>query len=44
MFSEVKLPLGSVLCSFVPFIKSSNVTCFSPLADEMDFEVLVKSQ
>ncbi|KAB0394984.1 hypothetical protein E2I00_007494, partial [Balaenoptera physalus] len=23
---------------------SSNVTCFSPLADEMDFEVLVKSQ
>lgn len=44
MFSEVKLSLGDVLCSFVPFIKSGDVTCFSALADVMGFEVLVKSQ
>lgn len=44
MFSKVKVPLGDILCSFVPFIKSSNMTRFSPLADEMDLGVLVKSQ
>lgn len=44
MFSKAKVPLGNILCSFVAFIKSSNVTRFSPLADEMDLEVLVKSQ